>query len=304
MSGRKRSSPAIRRRRFAAGALVAAVLLIVGVALSSSGSGKPGHGATGAQTAGEGKSVSALGERRTSHAQLTGSYRGAVPILMYHVIKAPKPGVAFPDLWTPAKTFEQTIAALVQAGFHGVTLAQVWSAWHGGPGLPQQPVVISFDDGYLSHFVTARPVLNRVGWPGLLNLEGKNIGKGGLTVDQVKALIDDGWEIGAHSLTHPDLTTVSAAQLEAEVAGSRKLLQRTFGVKVESFCYPAGKNNETVQAAVRSAGYDNATTVDAGIASRNSNPYALPRIRVNGRDLPADVLSRLKSGRGATGGYG
>ena len=223
---------------------------------------------------------------------------------MYHVIKAPAAGVAYPELWTPPETFRKTVALLRANGYSGVTIAQVWKAWHGGPGLPDKPVVVSFDDGYLSHFVTARPVLSEAGWPGVLNLEGKNIGKGGLTVSQIKALIGSGWEIGAHSMTHPDLPTVSDSQLADEVVGSRKLLQRLFKVPVETFCYPAGKNDSRVQAAVRDAGFSNATTVDPGLAAPSGNRFALPRIRVNGTDSAATVLQRVRTGDGVTGRYG
>jgi peptidoglycan/xylan/chitin deacetylase (PgdA/CDA1 family) len=223
---------------------------------------------------------------------------------MYHVIKAPAAGVTYPELWTPPETFRDTIGLLKRSGYRGVTIAQVWSAWHGGAGLPDKPIVVSFDDGYLSHFVTARPTLRAAGWPGVLNLEGKNVGKGGLTVAQVKGLLAAGWELGAHSMTHPDLPTVGDAQLTAEVAGSRRLLQRLFKVPVESFCYPAGKNDSRVQRAVAAAGFSNATTVDPGVARPSDNPFALPRIRVNGTDSPSTVLDRVRTGSGGTGAYG
>ena len=76
--------------------------------------------------------------------------------------------------------------ALRRAGYHAITLRQAFDAWqHGGP-LPRKPVVVSFDDGYLSQYRYARPVLRRLGWPGVLNLELRNLGKGGLSEHQVR----------------------------------------------------------------------------------------------------------------------
>ena len=95
---------------------------------------------------------------------------------------------------------------LARRGYHGVTIEQMRRAWSGGPGLPEKPVVVTFDDGYLSQYTHAKPVLRRLGWPGVLYLEGKNLGAGGLTTRQVQAMIAAGWEVGAHTLTHPDLT--------------------------------------------------------------------------------------------------
>ena len=236
-----------------------------------------------------------------SLAPQAGSYRGPAPILMYHVVTAPPAGVAYAELWTPRETFRATIALLVRSGYHGVTLAQAWRAWHGGPGLPAHPVVISFDDGYLSHWTHAKPVLRAAGWPGVLNLEGKNIGPGGLTRRQVRGLIAAGWEIDSHTLTHPDLRTLDDATLRHELRGSRALLRRTFGVAVDFFCYPAGRYDARVQAAVRAAGYAAATTVEPGLASRAGDPFALPRIRVNGTDTAQTVLAHIRAGTGSAG---
>ena len=61
----------------------------------------------------------------------------------------------------------------------------------------------------------------------------------------VERLIDDGWELDAHTISHLDLTTFSGARLRREVAGSRRILQQRFHQPVNFFCYPAGKFNAT-----------------------------------------------------------
>jgi peptidoglycan/xylan/chitin deacetylase (PgdA/CDA1 family) len=221
--------------------------------------------------------------------------RMRVPILMYHVIAKAPPGAANARLWVEPETFAAEMQALRRAGYHAITLRQAFDAWqHGGP-LPRRPVVVSFDDGYLSQYRFARPVLRRLGWPGVLNLELRNLGKGGLTEHEVRSLLASGWELDSHTLTHPDLTTVSDAQLRVELAGSRRELRRRFGAGVaEFFCYPAGRYDARVLAAVRAAGYRGATTVDEGLATR-AEPFALERVRVDADDTPAAVVARLAS---------
>ena len=285
--------------------------MVVVAALTAAGCGHSGAGGGGAGTGGAGAKPSAAASSTSRGAQgpkrfsrATGSYRGGVPILMYHVVTAPPAGVAYSELWTPRETFAATIDLLKRSGYRGVTLGQVWRAWHGGLGLPAHPVVVSFDDGYLSHVTHAKPVLRAAGWPGVLNLEGKNIGPGGLTRRQVRTLIAAGWEIDSHTLTHPDLRALDEAGLRRELAGSRALLRRDFGVPVDFFCYPAGRYDARVEAAVRAAGYQAATTVDPGIASASADPFALPRIRVNGTDSPATVLAHLRSGAGSVAAGG
>jgi peptidoglycan/xylan/chitin deacetylase (PgdA/CDA1 family) len=110
----------------------------------------------------------------------------------------------------------------------------------------------------------------------------------------VKKMLASGWELGSHTLTHPDLTTISATQLEDEVAGSKEQISKKFGVPIDFFCYPAGKLNDTVVAAVKDAGYIGATTVEEGIATPD-NPLELKRIRINGDDGVDGFASKMQS---------
>jgi peptidoglycan/xylan/chitin deacetylase (PgdA/CDA1 family) len=216
-----------------------------------------------------------------------------VPILMYHVIATAPPSAPMPDLFVPHRVFAAQMAWLARNGYHGVTLRAVYDHWTRGAALPAKPVVISFDDGYLNDYTDARPILHGHGWPGVLNLEVANVRPGDLTAFQVRALIRAGWEIDAHTLTHPDLRVVSDAQLRREVAGSRRWIRQRFGVPVDFFCYPAGKYDARVVAAVRAAGYLAATTVDYGAASPRDGMFTLKRVRIDGSDGLAGFVSKL-----------
>jgi peptidoglycan/xylan/chitin deacetylase (PgdA/CDA1 family) len=212
---------------------------------------------------------------------------------MYHVVSAPPPGTSNPGLWTDPELFARQVAGLQQAGYEAVTLHDVVAAWDHGAPLPRRPIVLSFDDGYASHSTHARPVLERVGWPGVLNLELANLGTDGITTRQVRKLLADGWELGSHTLTHPDMTTLDDAALRRELVESRKAIERRFGLRPEFFCYPAGRYDARVIAAVRAAGYRGATTTEPGIARAGSPRFALPRIRVDGGESPEALLAAL-----------
>jgi peptidoglycan/xylan/chitin deacetylase (PgdA/CDA1 family) len=220
--------------------------------------------------------------------------RMQIPILMYHVVSAPPAGTANAELWVAGSRFEEEMRALRKAGYWAITLRQAFDAWeHGGP-LPRHPVVVSFDDGYLSQYTHARPALKRLGWPGVLNLELRNLGPKGITEHEVRGLMADGWEVDSHTLTHPDLTTVDDGRLRSELTGSRREIRRRFGSKTaEFFCYPAGKYDTHVVEAVRAAGYRGATTVDEGLGERGER-FVLKRVRVNGSDTAASLLARLR----------
>lgn len=218
-----------------------------------------------------------------------------VPILMYHVVSDPLPGSPYPDLYVPRAQFAAQMQALKAAGYTAVTLEQVWRSWHANGPLPRRPVVVSFDDGYRSHYTNALPVLQALGWPGVLNLELKNIRPDyGLTDQEVRALIAAGWEVDSHTIDHPDLRTVDAARLQYELVQSRAEIRQRFGVPADFFCYPAGKYDATVVAAVQRAGYLAATTTNPGLAQpAEADRFVLNRVRVNGGLGAAALVSQL-----------
>lgn len=217
-----------------------------------------------------------------------------VPILMYHVLNDPPEDAPFPELYVRPDDFVAQMRWLERNGYHAVTLRAVWDHWREGTPVPRKPVVISIDHGYRSTVLVAVPELRRRGWPAVVNLALHSLDvPGGLRSGQVRELIEAGWEIDAHSLTHADLTTVDDRRLRLEVAGSRKEIQHRFGVPVDFFCYPSGRHDERVVAAVRRAGFLGATTTLDGLADRDE-PFTLRRVRVNRSDGLAGFVSRLE----------
>jgi peptidoglycan/xylan/chitin deacetylase (PgdA/CDA1 family) len=221
-------------------------------------------------------------------------HRRPVPILNYHVIGEPPASAPFPELYVSRRVFAAQLRWLRRNGYQAVSLRRVYDYWRRGRVLPPKPIVISFDDGYRGQFTNARPLLLRYRWPAVLNLAVQNVLDGKLTVRQLQTMARDGWEIDAHSLTHPDLTTLNGGELRRQVAGSRRWIRRRLGVPVDFFCYPAGRYDAAVVAAVRAAGFLGATTTNQGLASRSEGLFTLDRIRVNGSDGVGGLAERLR----------
>ena len=216
-----------------------------------------------------------------------------VPILMYHVLSAPPANAPYPELYVAPPDFRAQVAWLAAHGYRAVTLQRVFDAWRGAATLPAKPVVLTFDDGYLSDVRTALPALKARHWPGVLNLEVANLKPvWGIRPPGVRKLLAAGWELDAHTLTHPDLTRVDAARLREEVTGSRAAIRKMFHVRVNFFCYPAGRYDADVIAAVQQAGYLGATTTNYGLA-RPGDLYTLARVRVSGSDGVKGFAAKL-----------
>jgi peptidoglycan/xylan/chitin deacetylase (PgdA/CDA1 family) len=305
---RERRARARRRRLMAVGALAIAVLVAAGIALASGGGGSTsGRSAlanatqTSGQKAGRSAARASNAPRSTAHKTVTGAATGTpgtatVPVLMYHVINPPPAGAPFPGLYVPADEFAAQMEALKAAGWHAVTLDQLWAYWTRGVPLgPGKPIVLTFDNGYASQYINALPVLRRLGWVGDENIQlsGLPPSQGGLTDGQVRGLLAAGWELDTQGISHADLITLDAAELHYQVATARQILQKRYGVAVNWFCYPSGHYDATVIAAVKAAGFVGSTTVIPGWASRTEDPYRLPRLRVLGGTSPAALVSQI-----------
>ena len=217
---------------------------------------------------------------------------------MYHVIAAPPAGAPFPGLYVRPEQFAEEMQALKQAGWHAVTMDQLQAYWSRGVPLgPGKPVVLTFDNGYNSQFTQALPVLRRLGWVGVENIQlsGLPPSQGGLGEGQVRGLLAAGWELDTQGISHADLTALDGAALRYQVATARRILQQRYHVPVNWFCYPSGHYDTTVIATVKEAGYQGSTTVVPGWAGPRDDAYRLPRLRVLGGTSGTDLLNQIAS---------
>lgn len=90
-----------------------------------------------------------------------------VPILMYHSVSDYRAWL-WGHLTCPVNVFEDQLRALAEAGFHTVSLSEVYAHHAEGAPLPSNPIVLTFDDGYLDNWVYAYPLLKRYGFKGTI----------------------------------------------------------------------------------------------------------------------------------------
>jgi peptidoglycan/xylan/chitin deacetylase (PgdA/CDA1 family) len=219
-----------------------------------------------------------------------GPHKAAVPVLVYHVIGTAPLGSTLEGLYVPPSELRAQVGWLARTGWHAVTLDRVLAYWRHGVALPPKPVVLTFDDGYRGDWQYALPILRAHRFPGVLNLQ-----IGNLVPLRVRELMRAGWEIASHTFTHPDLTTVGSAQLRREVRESRYWLRRVFHVPARVFCYPYGRYDAAVVAAVAHAGYQAAETENEGWASPGEGLLTLDRIRIGPTTGVAGLAAFLRA---------
>jgi peptidoglycan/xylan/chitin deacetylase (PgdA/CDA1 family) len=203
-----------------------------------------------------------------------------VPILLYHSVSDENPednryAVSMAD-------FKDQMERLRYWGYSTVTIKQLVDHINKGSDLPRRPVVISFDDGYLDVYENAFPIMERYGFTGTVYIVANRLESVGfLQVEQLKELIDNGWDVGSHGMTHTELTQ-NHALVRKEILQSRLDLENALGIKVFSFAYPFGSLDWYVSYKVYDYGYRAGVAVGNLVTHTSGTIYNLSRQEIQG----------------------
>jgi peptidoglycan/xylan/chitin deacetylase (PgdA/CDA1 family) len=220
-------------------------------------------------------------------------HSGQVPVLTYHRV-APPSAVGITDLKVEPSNFIAELSALHGAGYHTIHQWQLFDALYKGDALPAKPVIISVDDGYVDDVTRILPALERFHMVAtFFVITGRMTEPGFLNAGQIRELDQAGMDIGDHTAHHVDLRLLTAAQLNTETAGSRRVLQHVLGHPVYFFAYPFGAFNDNVVSAVKAAGFTMAYTTAGGTTESTASPLTMPRIHVGRAETPGGLLSML-----------
>ena len=218
---------------------------------------------------------------------------GDVLVLCYHAISDSWPNRYSISLGRLAEQLE----FLVERGYRSATFADaVIAPPH------RKTLVITFDDGYRS-VLQARPILARLGlvgtvfvvtnWPDRnapMDWPSNDHWLGGshehelmpLSWQDLRSLRDEGWEIGAHSCSHPNLRTLDDRRLADELTASRRACEEHLAQPCVSVAYPYGEVDARVINAARIAGYSAGAAMTWRL--RRAGQLEHPRVGISRND--------------------
>ncbi|MFJ1751320.1 polysaccharide deacetylase family protein [Kitasatospora sp. NPDC088134] len=233
-----------------------------------------------------------------------------IPVFLYHSVSDHPPQWLAPYTVSP-RAFKLQLDRIQDAGRRIVPLRRLVAALHGGPALPPDAAVLTFDDGYADFYWTVAPELADRGLAATLYLTvgaihppGRRAGGSLLPATpmlnwrQVTTLDTLGIEIGGHSVTHVPLDTVYGRRLDEEITGCKHRLEDALGHPATAYAYPHGYSSRAVRAKVRTAGWTSAAAVENRLSTENDDPLRISRLMVH-QDTPARVFDRWALGRGA-----
>jgi peptidoglycan/xylan/chitin deacetylase (PgdA/CDA1 family) len=159
---------------------------------------------------------------------------------------------------------------------------------------------LSFDDGHVSSYSRVFPLLTERGWPGTFFIVAGWVGtRNAVTWEQLRAMADGGMEIGSHSLTHPFLHGLSAAEIRREFGDSKRMLEDGIGRAVEVASLPRGSAAPGTAAIIAELGYRAFCTSAPGLVSHATDRFDAPRIAMKWRTSAAFV-ARVLAGHSLT----
>jgi hypothetical protein len=192
---------------------------------------------------------------------------------------------------------------LQQEQFVVLTLGQLIDSLQNGKGLPQRCAVITVDDAYHSFLTDGWPLLKEYGYPATLFVSTDTVGGGDyLTWQDLKALQEEGVEIGNHSASHaylldklPDESGPGwAARVSEDIRRSQLAFERHIGASPELFAYPYGEFAPELIALVKRAGFAAAFGQQSGVITAGLDIFQLPRFPMGaGFTSPDEFRNKL-----------
>jgi len=214
-----------------------------------------------------------------------------VPILLYHNITDARS--ADSRYTVSIDNFRNQMEQLRYWGYSTITVKELVDHVRKGSTLPLRPVVISFDDGYLEIYDNAYPIMEKYGFTGTVYIVANRLNADGfLQDDELQILLDSGWEVGSHGMTHTELTQ-NHDLVRQEILQSRLDLEDALGIKVFSFAYPFGSVDSYISGKVYDYGYPAAVGVGHIMVHSYGTVYNLSRREVQGdadMEAFADIL--------------
>jgi peptidoglycan/xylan/chitin deacetylase (PgdA/CDA1 family) len=232
-----------------------------------------------------------------------------IPVLLYHSVSDQPTGQFGPYTVTRSQLASH-LDRVTDLGFQTLTVGQLVAHRAAGRPLPARTAVITFDDGF-ADFDNAWPELTQRGLAATLYVTAGTVGGRSewlaplgaadlpmLSRFQLLDLAADGCEIGAHSMSHPQLDCLARSAAAAEIRQSKDVLEQALGRRIDTFAYPHGYHDKAVKQLVAAAGFTSAAAVRNALSPADDDPFAIARVTVMS-DFGPDRIAEVLTGRGA-----
>lgn len=227
------------------------------------------------------------------------NYQGC-RILLYHSISERHHKYDYMGLSSFPHIFDMHLKYLKENKYNVISLAEFVSIIKNNRNIPENSVVITFDDGYKGIKTYAEAILNRYGFSATVFITVDYIGKE-KNVDGYQLNEDFmDWEdirsfknihIGSHGISHRRLNLLNNEEIQKEVRNSKALISKRIQKEISEFSYPHGRFNEAVINSLKNARYVCGCSSINGLNKDTTDPYRLRRVEITAFD---DTVYKFK----------
>lgn len=225
--------------------------------------------------------------------------RKYVPVLMYHdfqesITPEQESAVVHPEL------FERQLKVLLQEGYTPITFKDLYLYMKEEGGLPEKPVIITADDGYLSNYETAFPILKKYNVPATFFITTRYIGintsSPHFTWEQAKEMEESGLiDIQSHTHSHLLLSQLPDDEMLYQAAVSFGLIEQNLGERdVKVLAYPQFYNNRHTREKLLEEGVHLQVTRLGKRYLPRTEPTNIQRIHVANYTTPEMLIKEIK----------
>lgn len=255
---------------------------------------------------------------------ISGYQEERIPILMYHHLDNNLNNNAV----ISPKNFELQIKTLKEEGYNTITVHQLHDYLYSNGNLPKNPVLITFDDGYLSNYETAYPILKKYNMHAEIFIITSRILEKNEENPYTNEIPKMNWDqlkemrnhitIQSHTWdSHYKLDSRNGKQYGAiygpgyingklenqdeyekrvisDLIRSKKVITDKLGYEPIAISYPFGSKSKQTEELSKKAGFKMAFVIEDRSVKKGENIFALSRITVNGNDTGRDLIKKIK----------
>lgn len=164
--------------------------------------------------------------------------------------------------------------------------------------IPEKSVVLTFDDGHISNYKLAFPILQEFSFKATFFIYPTVIGKEGfLSIPQIEEMAQKNMRFESHSLTHPYIVTLNNQDIKYEVYESKIQIQKILNCEVNHFSVPFGFYNKYLISCLKESGYKSLITENFGYCIYKDKSFSLlPRFTIKS-DIDQSIFQNIIQGR-------
>lgn len=232
-----------------------------------------------------------------------------IPVLTYHHFQDNFPVEKSASICTP-ENFKKHMKYLNDIGYNTITFSDLEKAKNGEINLPSNPIIISIDDGYLSAYTCAYPILKELNMKANLNIVVSQVGKTPgdyphFDWNQGREMLESGLiEIGSHTYDlHSSRIFKMPGEKEQDYYNrllkdfslSKSEIGDNLCIDTPILCLPYGYKNGLILQAAKNSGFNTILTLQKGINYFGEKFDYIKRININGNDIPQDIIKKISN---------